>query len=251
MAKANEQAQSASANDTPTAPAQPVAPETPAPRPAVIDNSEPVEISFITGLPKPPATPAGSITGEQAQPAEKPTTQAAEQPKTFTQADVDRLMGNLRKSIQKEMEEARQKEIENAKLSEQERLAKEKAEVEQQLNAARAELQAERTRVALIAAASGIGLDTDAAVKLVDTHALQFDDNGNVTNAAELVKAIAEKYPGLVKRGAPAIPAVNPSSAQQPAGRTDDDRRREYFGGGASGFWSSGGVKFPTSLGDQ
>lgn len=84
---------------------------------------------------------------------------------------------------------------------------------------------------AITSAAEAIGLDTRAAVKLVDLAAL--NDDGS--NAAELVQAMAVKYPGLVAPVETAQPA--------PAKRTDDDRRRDYFMGGSKEFFNGGGVK--------
>lgn len=248
MAKANETVQPA--NDTPAVPAQPAAPEapaTPAPRPVTSDGGQPVEISFVTGLPK-PATPAGT-TGDQ------PADPARPQAKTFTQEQIDaiiaaRLADERKKFADYDDLKAKVQAAEEAQKTEAQKTADRLKELEttnQRLAAERQELTA---KTAIIAAASGIGLDADAAVKLVDAKALKFDDAGNATNAADLVKAVAEKYPGLVRRGIPAIPVVNPSGQQQPVGRTDDDRRREYFGGAGATFWSGGGVKMPTTLGE-
>lgn len=235
-------------NDTPTAPVQPTAqPETTAAQPVqrVVESGQPVEVSFVTGLPKTPATPAVA-TGEQAPPAIQPA-------KTFTQEQLDTIIATRLEAERKKFADyddlkAKVQAAEEAQKTEAQKAADRMKELEmtnQRLTTERQELMA---KTAIIGAASSIGLDVDAAVKLIDSKAIQVDDAGNATNAADLVKAVAERFPGLIKRGAPAVPVVNPSGATQPVGRTDDDRRREYFGGGTSAFWQSGGVVMPTNL---
>lgn len=251
MAKADTTAAAQPAPETTAALAQPAettaAPQTPTAQPATppakpvttTTSGDPVEISFQTGLPKQPATPAA--TGDQ------PADPAA---KTFTQEQIDAIIAARLADERKKFadyDELKQKAqaLEDAQKTEAQKAADRLKELEATNQRLASERQELATRTAIIAAASGIGLDADAAVKLVDAKALQFDDNGNATNAADLVKAVAERYPGLVRKGAPNVPVVNPSGQQQPVGRTDADRRREYFGGGASAFWQGGGVRLP------
>lgn len=251
MAKADTTAAAQPAPETTAAPAQPAettaAPQTPTVTPparpvTTTTSGQPVEISFQTGLPKTPATPAAT-TGDQ--PQAEPA-----QGKTFTQEQIDaiiaaRLADERKKFADYDELKAKAQALEDAQKTEAQKSADRLKELEtanQRLTTERQELA---TRTAIVAAAAAIGLDADAAVKLADAKALQFDDNGNATNAADLVKAVADKWPGLVRKGAPNVPVVNPSGAAQPVGRTDADRRREYFGGGASAFWQGGGVRMP------
>lgn len=98
---------------------------------------------------------------------------------------------------------------------------------------------------AIAKAAAPLGLDPDAALKLADLGALTVDDAGNVTNADAVVKSVAERFPGLLKRPMPQASAVNPPASAIVPERTDAHRRAEYFGGHGGAFWNSGGVRLP------
>jgi hypothetical protein len=106
-------------------------------------------------------------------------------------------------------------------------------------------LQAEN---AFLAAASELGLPGDAAYKLADMSKATFGDDGRISNAKELAQAVAQAYPGLVKRTA-AANVVNPGRDSESQARTDADKRRELLSGGGGGsFWRSGGVVLPASF---
>ena len=58
--------------------------------------------------------------------------------------------------------------------------------------------KASKTR-AIIEEAVKLGIkDTDAAVKLTDIDSIQLDENGMATNAAEVMKSLAEAKPYLI-----------------------------------------------------
>lgn len=207
-----------------------------------------IEVPFIGNQQIRPAHPTPGDTGEQAE-SFRANAEPAE--KTFTQAEVDKLMATVRRSVEKQMEDARAKEVENAKLSETERQTKERQEIEAKQRETEQKWLMERRKNAVIIAAVNAKLDPDAAVRLIDGDALRFDESGNATNAGELVKAVAEKWPGLVSRLSPAMPAagaVNPPRDSQPAGQAEADMRRKYFGGGGSTFFQGGGVRLPDKL---
>jgi hypothetical protein len=104
--------------------------------------------------------------------------------------------------------------------------------------------------VAIAKEASKIGLDAEAAFKLADQTKLQLDEKGNVTNAAEIVKAVADQYPGLLKRPMPVASAVNQAANGQSVTPEQERKRQmsDYFGGNAGSFWSGGGVRLPMNL---
>ena len=182
------------------------------------------------------ATTAETVEDEQAQ---QPQTQQ------MSQAEIDKIIAARLKQerakyadyddLKKKVQAA-----EDAKKTEAEKTA-ERLEA---LQAENQKLASERkqiaTRSAIVAEASKLGLDPDAAFKLADLSALDED----FSNAADVVKAVATAYPGLLRNPVPAVAAVNPSKSQQPAGRTDEDRRRDYFGAGGSSFWQGAGVRF-------
>ena len=162
--------------------------------------------------------------------------------KVFTQTELNAI-------IQQRLEQERRKYADYDSLkqqiqqlqSSQQRLA----ELEQQ-NAQLASTSKEKSVEAAIAkAASTFGIDADAAYKLADLDKLQTDDEGNITNATDVVKAVAEKFPGLTKKPLPQVTPRNQQGGQ--AGTLTPEQkeaqfRREMFGGGGASFWSGGGV---------
>lgn len=212
------------------------------------DNTQPKQETTITsefqGQPVLPSqrNPTPGETGETAQTSTE---------RTFTQEDVNRLIQQRLADERKKFADydklkTRVQEIEEAsKTEEQKRL-----ERIQVLEAENQKLQQtyRQTRIesAIVAAASEIGLDAKAAQRLADMDSLQFDDNGNPTNAADVVRAVAEAWPGLVKQRVPSnVPVANPARSTEPAGRTDTERHAEYFSGGGGSFWRGGGVTLP------
>jgi hypothetical protein len=106
----------------------------------------------------------------------------------------------LPKPVEKELEELRTKlkAADDAKLSETDRLAKKVAELEQQGQASdqKARERIGRSALKASAAAAGAIYPDDIAV-LVGSGTLEFDDDGEPTNADALVKALAESKPEL------------------------------------------------------
>jgi len=183
-----------------------------------------------------PPQPTPGATGEQAQ--------------TFTQEDLNRIVSTrLAQERQKFSDyddlKAKVQAAEDATKTEAQRAA----ERIQALEAQNQQL-AEKSRVALVKAAiteaaAAAGLPAEAAYRLVDQNALTVDANGTVQNAADLVKAVATAYPGLLRTPTPKVNAANPPRSGELTGRTDGQRMREYFGGGGANFWDGGGVRMP------
>lgn len=237
----------------PTAPTTPQEPSASMVRPTQGVNPVTTVIDFTTGKPVVPGTVTATATpvvnsGDNPvmNPATEPETPSSEDtPKTFTQDQVNKMMADQRRALQKAADEAKAQ----AALTAEEKLAQEASHLKKELDQTRASLVAEKNRVAIIMEAGLLSLDATAAVKLIDSNSITFDDQGNPTNIKELVAAVATQYPGLVKSGRTSLPnilPVNPNNdSSNQSTRTDADRRREYFGGGNAAFWASGGVVQP------
>ena len=111
--------------------------------------------------------------------------------------------------------EKREQERADADLSEKERYDKERA----QWQAERAELERQRQETAIRAdvklAAQELGIKPELAKRLLDYNAIEFDEDGDPTNVAELLAKAVEEF-GLAPTAAAAA-ASGTSSAQQPA----------------------------------
>jgi hypothetical protein len=93
-------------------------------------------------------------------------------------------------------------EAEAAKLSSQERTAKEIAELKQALADATQVAQTKGSKVAFLEAATKAKATYPEDIyKLVDHSAIKFDDDGEVTNAVALVEALKKERPGFFAGG--------------------------------------------------
>lgn len=206
-----------------------------------------------------PGPTAGTATSGQAQPTPG-ATGAVVQPSqtatdTFTQADLDRIVKERLSQERKKFADydalkAKVTAQEEASKTESEKLAERLKTLEaqnQQLASERRELS---IRAAITDAAAAVGLPADAAYRLIDKAQVTINEDGTIANATELVKAVSEAYPGLVRsNGAqtPRVAAANPARSAETVGRTDADRFRDYFTGGGRGFWGGGGVRQPNT----
>jgi hypothetical protein len=144
--------------------------------------------------------------------------------------------------------------LEEAQLSEQEKLQKKLELAEQARQQAEATAKARAIRSALIAEAAKAGFNDPAdAYALINHDAIELDDNGEPTNAAELVKQLAEKRSYLIKQHRQTLEPFDPSGGQ-PIKETDAQRRARLYGGGGHIFDplnaqnSSGGVIWPKGM---
>jgi len=127
------------------------------------------------------------------------TTDGPDNPdKSFSQAELDRILKNrLERERKKWQEEAEERER-KAKMDETERLKSEKEEAEK-----KAEQLEEAANKRLIAAeaklkASELGItDPNAAVKLADFADVEVSEDGNVTGVEDALKLAVEQYPIL------------------------------------------------------
>ena len=120
-----------------------------------------------------------------------------------------------------------------AKLSDQERLTQRVAELEQTLADAQTQHQERTVRYEVLLKASELGLvDLDAAVRLLDWAALEFDEDGRPTNTEKVLKDLIKAKPYLVKsqaaQTAPNINAGARSGSEQDQKARDDELRRRF-----------------------
>lgn len=194
----------------------------------------------------PQTHPEGGETPQAPTPT-APTGQApAEEP--FDRDRAMRTIETLRqhekdaKRLQRELADAqaRLKAIDDEKLSETERLTRQKAELEAALQAERTRVREMAIRVAIEREAHKQGaVDPDVIVALVDRAAIEVADDGEVKGHARAVKALLEDKPYL-KAGAPysgpaAIPQTPRPSGQQGVSREKDEQ--ELGRAGLFGRW--------------
>ena len=198
----------------------------------------------------------------------------AETEPTFTQDEVNLLLGGVRKEGRVTGEKnaidgvlettgveslddlaqivAEHKDLKLSAMSDKERLETELAEAN--LATERAEsreselsstVEVARLKSAIIGAAAGLFESAEAAYMLLDKSDLALDDAGNIEGVDEALEALLETYPFLKKGGHTSIvSSTNPINPKAPSGRTDEQRRDEYFGMAKTDrFWKSGSVR--------
>lgn len=160
-----------------------------------------------------PATPPAGEPGTP--PAGNPPSEppSGQEPKTFDEAYVKQLRqeaaGYRKKAAEAEAELEKRK---AAELSETDRARKEAADAQAKLQANEAKLKTARVKAAVgILAASLKIVDADAAHRLLDQAAIQFDDDGEPTNVKALLDQLVRDKPYLIEKGGPTTPPNNPS----------------------------------------
>jgi hypothetical protein len=163
--------------------------------------------------------------GETPQTPAAPTSQApAEEP--FDRDRAMRTIETLReqekaaKRLQRELEQAqaRLKAIDEEKLSETERLTRQKAELEAALEAERARGRDLAIRAAIEREAHKQGaVDVEIVLAVVDRRAIEVDEDGQVKGAGKAVKDLLEAKP-LLRDGAPYSGAI--PNTPRPSGQT-------------------------------
>lgn len=215
--------------------------QTPEPAAQFVVKTQPVQTTAETvEFAKPLVLPTDATTAETVDNGQPKTETKSLTQEEFDKALAARLKAERAKFADYDALKAKLTEIEDAQKSEEQKRQERLAALEQENQKLAQQNRETAIKAAIVAAASEIGLDTKAAVKLADTSALA-DDFSNVD---EIVKAIAADYPGLVRRQAAQTTPANPARSTQPPARTDADRMREYFSGGNSTFWSGSGVRF-------
>lgn len=141
--------------------------------------------------------------------------------------------------------EAKVAEFEKSKLTETERLQAERDDALK--NATAAELRAKERAVradVVIAAAKLKIVDPDAAHRLLDASAIEFDDAGDPKNIEKLLTDMVKTKPWLL--AATQANSGNQTNGQRgnnQTGDTDDERRARLYGGGARSLLTPEGAR--------
>lgn len=126
--------------------------------------------------------------------------------KTFSQADVDKIVQNrLAKETKKfgdyedlKARAAKADELEAAQRTDAEKQAARTAELERKDATNTTAVQEARLENAVLRSAGKVGIvDPDAAVKLLDHSAIEYDSDGKPTNIEKLLKQLIEERPYL------------------------------------------------------
>lgn len=170
------------------------------------------------GAPAPTTDPANPPTGTPAA-----TPPAGDTARTFTQADVDRIVNDrlarAKATPPADYEELRAKaaklaELEAAQLTEQQRAEQERDQAKAAAEAAIRRANDTLIRASVIAAAASAGaVDHDAVAALIDRNGIAVTDDGAVTGVTEAVAALLEAKPYLVGKAGTTTPTPTPGAA--------------------------------------
>ena len=171
-------------------------------------------------------------------------------PRTFTQEDLDRIVGERAKHAKSsaisdllkelgyekpdELKAAikRQRDAEAANQSELEKAQKAATEAQTRYADLESRLRNERIGRDVERTATRLSLEPELAARLVTADMLEFDDNGVPTNTEAVLKGLIKKWPNLVK-GAPQPHDINGADGRgqppPPDPKAEQERiRRKY-----------------------
>lgn len=153
-----------------------------------------------------PATQAEATAQPQAGTSSTPAEGESEQQSiSLDEAKKLRSEANSLRRRLKELEDAK-KADDDAKLSEQERVAKKATDLEQRLAESDRLLRERTVRYATVASAARLGFaDPEDAIRLIDADAIEFDDAGDARNVGDLLGALAKAKPYLLAGAKPAV----------------------------------------------
>lgn len=153
----------------------------------------------------PEATPAeDSATPDSPEPSEQATSTA-----------LDRKLAKENQSLRKRLRdlEAEQKARADAELSETERLQQRVNELTAQHEAMTRQSRDIALRADIAAAASKFGIvDVDAAARLLDASALEYDDTDGWIGVEDALRALTHERPWLVSTAPPVSGGANPTN---------------------------------------
>jgi hypothetical protein len=167
------------------------------------------------------AKPVDADEPEEAAPVRKARTSTddAEIVETIDYAELERLRADAAarttldvqiKDIQKQLRDAqkRLKEVDDAKLTDEEKRKQALDESLKELSTLRANLMQERLERAIEASAKDANVSPALAARLLKADEVEWDESGKPTNVAKLIKAIVTDNPELVRR--PQTQPTNP-----------------------------------------
>lgn len=220
--------------------------------------------------------------GKNSEPVEKNETETTSEdgknletvsPKQFSQEQVNKLMGDVRRTSREKGEQEALKNLlgtvgvdsvddltglveeytslKEANMSEQERINAELEDLKAKNEALVAQneevltvAQTERVKSAVVSAAAGRFESPEAAYKLLEEGDVSLTDGGEVEGVEEALTSLLERYPFLAKKaGTSRTSVTNPEAANQRHGKTDEERKQEYFGIQGNSFWKGQGMR--------
>jgi hypothetical protein len=150
----------------------------------------------VTDAHAPEATHTEPLTGEA--PTDSPEESSDEQ----ATSPLDRKLRSENQSLRKRLRdlEAAQKAREEAELSEQERAQRRMIELEEQVKTTTQRARDAALRAEINAAATKFGIvDVDAASRLLDTNALEYDDTDGWVGVDDALRTLTQDRPWLVQ----------------------------------------------------
>lgn len=184
---------------------------------AAPDTSE-VEETPPAASPEPTPAPEPEI-AEDTRPGLEPDREDDKQPEKPNA--IDRKLTKENASLRKRLREVEAvlKAREEAELSEQERQARRLAELEDKYSATEQRLRESALHLSVSSEATRLNVvDPDAAVKLIDTSTLEYDEDRNQWDGIEeALAALVEERPWLIRPAAP--PTPKETSPANPARR--------------------------------
>lgn len=168
--------------------------------------------------------------------AAAPSTAQDAAPKTYDEAYVKQLRDEAAANRVKARDlEAKLAEIDNAKLSEQEKVAKRLAELEKAAAEKDAALRQERARVAITEAAVEQHVKPGLAIRLL-SGAIEFDADGQPVKVAQALADLVKANPELAA-AATAASAANPARGSQDTIQSNEAAIREMVYGSGSNIF--------------
>jgi hypothetical protein len=170
------------------------------------------------------AEPASPAQGDQAASAGTSDETAIKDPKAFLAA-YERMKidaASARSELKKL--QAAQQQAEEAKLSDTERLSKRTAQLEAELEQEREDRREAATRYEVERKAVKLGIvDPDAAIKLLDWTAVEYDADGKPLDIEKALTALVKAKPYLAASQSPGIPS-NPTNPARAAANSGEAR---------------------------
>ena len=176
--------------------------------------------------------PTGDEANQAVPPANQP--EPGGEQRTFTQEDVNRMQAQTRKEVRNQFADynqlkdraAKADELEQAQLSEQEKLEARATEAERRAASASGQISAAMIASEVKVRASQLGIiDPDAALLLVDRANVRYSEEDGVTGVDAALTQLMEDKPYL--KGTPnRAPNLNPQSGEvAPSLRLSEEQR--------------------------
>jgi hypothetical protein len=171
----------------------------------------------------------------QSPPTETSAPESPSQDRTFSQDDVNRIQAQTRREVRNQFSDynqlkdraAKADELEQAQLSEQEKLEARAVEAERKAASAAEQISSAMIASEVKVRATQMGIiDPDAALLLVDRANVRYTDVDGVTGVEAALTQLVEDKPYLKGSSANRAPNLNPQSGDlAPSLRLSDDQR--------------------------